>query len=94
MLIGGRRIAEVTLLLSDMRIAHIGEKPGMGRAAPRVRFACLNQAQMAIHREPDLIGVGVILAIIFPPANWTQGERLGRFQRSIPATRAPILGHR
>jgi hypothetical protein len=70
----GRRIAEVTLLLSDVGIANIGYEARVGRPAPGVRFACFAEAQMTIYGKADLVCVGVVLAVVFPPADRTQGK--------------------
>ena len=45
---------------------------------------------MAIDRESDLRSIGVFLAIVFPPANGTQLQRVRRFERLVSATRATI----
>ena len=94
LLITGQRTAEVTLLLSDLRFAYVTEKSGIGRTAARVRCARFTEAQVSIHSEPDFVRVGIVLAIVFPPADWAQGKRVRRLQRLVSATRAPVFLNR
>jgi hypothetical protein len=65
----------------------------MGRAALGIVGAGLGQAEGSIHRQPDFRGVAVLLAIILPPADGAQDQRLGRFQRLVSATWATKTGH-
>jgi hypothetical protein len=65
----------------------------MGRAALGKVGAGLGQAEGSIHRQPDFRGVAVLLAIVLPPADGAQGQRLGRIQRLISAAWATKTGH-
>ena len=67
------------------RFAHVRKKPGMGSAASCVVGAGLVQAEGAVHRQPDIRGVLVLLAVVLPPANRAQAQRFGRLQRLISA---------
>ena len=57
----------------------------MRGAELRVVGAGLVEAQLAVDRQTDLSGVGVLLAIVFPPANGAQLQGTGRFEGSVPA---------
>jgi hypothetical protein len=57
----------------------------MGRAAVDVVLAGLVQAEGAVHGEADLGGVGVFLAVVFPPADGAQREGAGCLQGSASA---------
>ena len=71
LLMVGAWTAEVTLLLGDVRVANIGEKSRVCGSPPRVGLAGFGKAQVAIYSKPDLVCVGVVLPVIFPPANGT-----------------------
>jgi len=83
-----RGLLEGTLLLSDLGLAHVGKKTGVGGAAEGKVLARLFQAHLAVDREPDFSGVFVLLAVIFPPADRAQPQRPGCCERPIAATRA------
>jgi hypothetical protein len=51
-------------------LAHKGKKAWVRRSAVRIMLSRFAQAQLAVHREPDLAGVAVLLPVIFPPADW------------------------
>jgi hypothetical protein len=59
----------------------------MGRATVSVVFAGFVQAERAVDGEPDLGGVFVLLAVVFPPANGAKPKRSNSLQRLITATR-------
>jgi len=82
--------AKGTLLFDDLGLANVGQKTGMRRSATGIVPACLVQAEVAVHRQPDFGGVGVLLPVILPPADRTQRQRAGRLQRPAPAARAAI----
>ncbi len=69
-----KSIAEGTLLLSDLGLTNVREKTGMGRAIQRVVLAGFIQAEGAVHGQPHLGGVAVLLAIVFPPADRAQSQ--------------------
>jgi hypothetical protein len=77
-----------TLLLSDLRLAHVGKEARMRGAAQGKVLARLIQAELAIDREPDFAGIFVLLAIVFPPAYRAQRQGSSRLQRPVSATRA------
>src|SRR5271157_508976 len=68
------------LLLGKLWLAHVGKESGMGRSALGIVGAGFGQTEGSVHGQPDIKGVAVILAVILPPADGTQGERLGRLQ--------------
>src|SRR5579863_2612086 len=65
-----------------MGLAYVREEPGIGGTAPRIRSACLSETQMTVDGQANLMGVGVFLAIVFPPAHRAQLHGCGRLQRS------------
>jgi len=65
----------------------------MGRAAMGVVGASLGQAEGTIHGQTDIRGIVVLLAVILPPADGAQGQRLGRIQRFISAAWTTKTGH-
>lgn len=66
--------AEGTLLLRDLRFAHIWYKPRVRCTAPRVVHPGIREAQVAIHGAPDIVGVEILLPIVLPPADRAQGH--------------------
>lgn len=70
-----------TLLLGVPWFAHVWKKAGIGGPKPRKVVAGLAQAQRTIDGMPDFAGVGVLLAVILPPANGAKSQGAGRFQR-------------
>lgn len=84
------RTAEVTLLLSDLRITHVGKEAGMGGTASGIEVACFGETQCAVHGVPHIGGVGIFLAIVFPPANGAQGHGFGHVECFEAAARAAI----
>ena len=84
---------EPRLLLRELGLAHVRKESGMGRAALGEVGTGLSQAEGSIHRQPDFGGVAILLAIILPPADGTQGQRFGRVQRLVSATWATKTGH-
>jgi hypothetical protein len=72
--------------LRRQRLANVRQKPWMRSAAFGIVAASLFQAQFAIHRQSNLGGIAVFLAIVFPPADRAQRHRSGRLQRFAPAT--------
>ena len=82
------RTAKGTLLLSDPWLADVGEKPGVGRATAEIGVAGLAEAEAAVHGEPHLGSVRILLAVILPPADGAQTEGSGSFQRLTSAAGA------
>lgn len=60
----------------------------MGRAAMRIVIARFIQTEGAVHGQADIGRVGILLAVVFPPAHRAQPERVRRFQRLVSATGA------
>jgi hypothetical protein len=50
-------------------LTNVREEPGVGGAAVGKMLAGLIEAESTVHREADLAGVGIFLAIVFPPAD-------------------------
>lgn len=87
----GPRIRGVPrLLLSELSFPDVRKKSGMGRATLGKMCAGFGQAESAVHRQPDIRGVFVLLAVVFPPANRAQAKRFGRIQRLKSTARAAI----
>ncbi len=78
-------IAEDTLLFGDLGLTNVRYKARIRGPAARKVLTRLFQAQLPIHGESHLGGVGVFLAIVLPPANGAQSHRRGRIQGSIAA---------
>jgi hypothetical protein len=64
-----KRIAEGTLLLGDLGFADIRKESRMGRATGEKVLASLQEAQVSIDRQPHFACIGILLAVVFPPAN-------------------------
>jgi len=62
-------IAKGTLLLGDLGLTNVREEPGVRCAAMRIVLAGFLQAEGAVHGQPHIRGVRVLLTIVFPPAN-------------------------
>lgn len=62
---------EVTLLLRHLWFSHVGQKPGMGGAAPGIVHTGPVEAEIAVYGVSDLGSVCVLLAIVLPPAHRT-----------------------
>ena len=60
----------------------------MGRAALGVVQSGIGEAQIAVYGIAHFAGVGVVLAVVLPPANGAQGESAGCIQCPEAATRA------
>ena len=72
-------IAKGTLPFCGFRLTNVRQEAGVRGAELRVVGAGLVEAQLAVDRQTDLGGVGVLLAIVFPPANGAQLQGTGRF---------------
>ena len=88
---GRTGIAKDTLLLSVMGLTNVRKEPGVGSAALGIVLAGFIEAEGAVHGQADFVGIGVFLAVVFPPANRAQAEGVWRLQRLVPATRAAKL---
>jgi hypothetical protein len=65
----------------------------VGSAGQGEIIARLFKAQLPVYCKPDLGGVYVLLAVIFPPANGTEAHRAGRLKSLISATGTAEPGH-
>jgi hypothetical protein len=52
--------------------------------------AGLIEAEGAVHGQPDLPGVGVLLAVVLPPADGAELKALRSGQGAVAAARAAI----
>jgi len=52
-----------------MGLTNVREEPGVGGAAVGKMLAGFIQAEGAVDSEADIAGIGVFLAIVFPPAD-------------------------
>ncbi len=52
--------------------------------------ARLVQAQLAVHRQPDFGSVLVFLAVVLPPADWTQPQCAGRIKSPVSTAWATV----
>jgi hypothetical protein len=64
----------------------------MRRAAVRIVVPGFLQTEGAVDGQAYIRGVFIFLAIVFPPANGAQSERVGHFERLITAARATKSG--
>ena len=60
----------------------------MRRAAMGIVLAGLFQAEGAVHGQPHIRGVRVLLPIVLPPANGAQSQCIRRLQRLMAAAGA------
>jgi hypothetical protein len=74
-----------------MGLANVGKKPRVGRTAVGIMFASFTEAEGAIDRQADIPGIGIFLAVVFPPADRAEPQGIRRFKRLEPATRAAKL---
>lgn len=84
------RTAKVTLLLRDVRLTNIGKKSAIGSTTAKIRCAGLGQAEMTIDRKANVSGIGIILSVVFPPADRTQFHGRRRFECTVATARATI----
>jgi hypothetical protein len=66
----------------------------MGGAATGEMFASLDEAEGTVDGEANLCGVLVLLAVVFPPADWAKSQGTGDIQRFVPAARAAVASKR
>ena len=78
-----------TLLLSDLGAADMRNEAEIGCAEVGVVLPGLPQAQSPIDGKPDIRGVVVFLAVVFPPAHRAQSHCARRVQCPASAARAP-----
>ena len=64
----------------------------MRRAAVHVVLPGFIEAEGAVDGQAYIRGIFIFLAIVFPPANRAQSERVRRFQRLVSAARAAEPG--
>lgn len=60
----------------------------MRRAAEQIVIPGFLEAEGAVDGQADIQGIFIFLAIVFPPANRAQSERVRRFQGLVSAARA------
>lgn len=89
----GKRTVEDTLPFSHLRLTNVRQETGVGGANKREVIARLLKAQFAVYGEADLGGVGILLTVIFPPADGTQPHRVRRLQRLVSTTGTAETGH-
>ena len=73
--------------------AWASERKGGSASAPRqlhIVGARLVQAQLAVHRQADVGGVLVFLAVILPPADGAQPQGAGRVEGFVSAAGATV----
>jgi hypothetical protein len=85
----GKRTAKGTLPFSHLRLSDVTQEAGVGCADLREVIASLGKAQLAVHGQPDVGGVVVLLAVILPPADRAKPHGGRDLQRLVSATRAP-----
>lgn len=83
-------IAEGTLPFSGLRLTNVRQKSGMGCTALHEVLAGLVEAELAIDGQPDVLGVVVLLAIVFPPADRAEIQGSGGIECLISTARASI----
>src|SRR5579884_1915521 len=60
------------LYLPRQWLSHMRQKLRMGRTIDLEVIPCFCEAQLAVDRPPDHIGIAIILPIILPPAHRAQ----------------------
>lgn len=65
----GGGTAEGTLLLRHLWFSHVRQETGVSGATLGVVHSSLCEAKFSVYGIPDLEGVGVLLAIVLPPAD-------------------------
>ena len=78
------------LLLGELRLPHIGQKPRVRRAVASIVCASLIQAEVAVHGQANLRGVRVVLTVVLPPTHRAQGQSARRIKCLRSAARAAI----
>jgi len=71
-----------------VRRTHVGQKSFFNCTKFRKVLLCLSKAQIAVGTAADNLGIGLILPVVFPKANWTQFKAAPALQRSEFAARA------
>jgi len=74
-----------------MGLTDVREESRVGCAALGIMLAGFIEAESAVHRQANFVGIGVFLAVVFPPADWAEPKRIWRLQRLRPAARAAEL---
>jgi len=82
-----KRTGEDTLLLSQLGLTHKGQETRVCRPDLHKETACLGEAELTVHRQPNLGRVAFFLPVVFPPANRAQAHGVWRFERPVSATR-------
>ncbi len=83
-------IAEGTLLFCGLGLTNVREEARVRGAKLRIVGARLVQAQLAVHRQADVGGVLVFLAVILPPADGAQPQGAGRVEGFVSAAGATV----
>ena len=73
------------LPLRSLRFANVGQETRMGGAALGEVYAGLGQAEVSVDGEAHFRGVEILLAVVFPPADGAESERIRGFQRPVAA---------
>lgn len=79
----GKRTAKDTLLLSDIGLTNVTQKARMSGAAIREVLPGVTEAQLAVYGQPHIRGVGILLAVVFPPADGAKSHRVGGLQSLV-----------
>jgi len=87
---GPRGAAKGTLPLRCLGLTDVRKKTRMGRPALGIVLAGFAQAEGAVHRQPDIGGVRVLLPVVFPPAHRAQRHHARSLQRPQSAAWAAI----
>jgi hypothetical protein len=85
------RVTKGNLLGSEFflpRCPDLRHKPWIRSLMVHVITPPLTQAEVAVHRSADHVGIAIVLPIILPPADLAQLQRIGNCQGFIPATHA------
>ena len=81
-----KRTGKGTLPFSQLWFANVRQKAGVRSSNSDKEIACLREAKLAIDCKPDIGGVAIFLAVIFPPANRAKTHGIRRIQRLISTT--------
>jgi len=84
---------EGTLLLSDFRFSNVGEESRMGCTAVGIVPTGVVEAEGSVDCMTDIVGVGVFLAVVFPPADGAKPHCGWGFQSPEAAAGTAVSRH-
>lgn len=77
-------------MFGGLRLANVGQKTGMGSAAPGIVGAGFFQTQLTVDGEANVCGVIIFLAVVFPPADRAKLQGVGCIESLVSAAGTTI----